>query len=183
MKYFLPIILIIIFPVKIFAAENLQNLYASTFFSPEIIQIENVFKSIVKGCDGSVVYTRVPRGLIVSVAQSQLFDNDKTEIKKCGLLVLNAVIQVMKTFNNKCVIESHTDETLPADSPYKEDWEVTIIRANKIADYLVKIGKIPPERIFPLGFGEYMPFKENVSKTGFTDSRIDFVIIDYELNR
>ena len=57
-------------------------------------------------------------------------------------------------------------------------------RANNIADYLIYCGKIPTERVFPLGFGELMPFKENVSNkiTGF-DKRIDFVIFDYEYER
>ena len=116
------------------------------FFSPELIQIENVFRAIVKDCNNSVVYTRVPRGLIVSVVQSELFDNGSTDIKRCGLLVLNALIKVLKTFNNRCVIESHTDELLPEGSPYTEDWEVSIRRANKIAAYIVKYGKIPPEQ-------------------------------------
>ncbi|MBO8430103.1 OmpA family protein [Spirochaetes bacterium] len=182
MKYILLLSLFMILSVKTFAAE-VNNFYPGMFFSPEIIKIENVFRAIVKDCSNSVVYTRVPRGLIVSVVQSELFDNGSTDIKRCGLLVLNALIKVLKTFNNRCVIESHTDELLPEGSPYTEDWEVSIRRANKIAAYIVKYGKIPPEQIFPLGFGNFMPFKETVSRSGFSDSRIDFVIIVYDYKR
>ena len=89
----------------------------------------------------------------------------------------------MQKYKNNCVVESHTDENISANNLYSEDWEISIARANAIADYLVKVGQIPSDRIFPLGFGEMMPFKENVSKKGFRDRRIDFVIFDYHVTR
>ena len=59
-----------------------------------------------------------------------------------------------------------------------------MIRAANIAEYLVKYKDIPTEKIFDIGFGETMPFNDNVApdKKGF-NNRIDFVIIDYEAKR
>lgn len=183
MKYVLAFVFMFIFSVKVFADDELISLYTASMFNPDVIKIENVIKTMTSRCGDNIMFTRVPRGLVVSVAQSELFNNGRTEIKPCGLDVLNAVIKVLHVFSNRCVIESHTDELLPVDSPYKEVWEVSIIRANRIADYIVKKGNVPKEKVFPLGFGDSMPFKETVSQKGFTDCRIDFVIIDYELYR
>ena len=49
---------------------------------------------------------------------------------------------------------------------------------------MVLCRKVPFEKVFPMGFGELMPFKDNVSnnKKGF-DNRVDFVIIEYEAKR
>lgn len=131
----------------------------------------------------SAAFTKVPRGLIVSVEESVFFKNGDINIKPQAYELLDGISAVLNKFENRCVIESHTDEPVNPDSIYKENWEISLQRSNKIADYLVRTGKVKKERIFPVGFGEIMPFKENVAEKPFSDSRIDFVIIDYALKR
>lgn len=183
MRYILIIFFIILSCSKSFADFELKALYANTFFNPEIIQIENFFISQLADYGSRIVYTRVPRGLIISVAEDVFFNKGKVELKPESYKILDIIAAVLKNFDNKCVIESHTDEAVSDDDLYKADWELSLRRANRVADYLVKYGKISKNRIFPVGFGEMMPFKENVSRSGFMDSRVDFVILDYELKR
>lgn len=166
-----------------FAECDVQTIYINTSFNPNIIQIENAFKSVLAPNSHIVAYTKVPRGLIVSVAESVLFNKGDYRVKESGFALLDVIAGVLSQFDNRCVVESHTDEAISPQAQYSADWEISIMRANEITDYVVKKGKIKRGRIFPLGFGEIMPFKENVSKSGFQDSRVDFVIIDYELKR
>ena len=42
---------------------------------------------------------------------------------------------------------------------------------------------VDSSRLFPIGFGEIMPFKGNVSPKNFTNNRVDFVIFDYTATR
>lgn len=183
MKYILVFFIIILSAAKVFAEYEFQTLYVNTFFNPNIIQIENSFKNILKEYPETTAYTRVPRGLIISIRESELFNNGDYKIKQSGYKILDSIASVLEQFENRCVIESHSDEPISETSDYREDWEITIMRANEITDYLTKCRKIKRDRVFPLGFGEIMPFKENVSRTGFNDSRIDFVVIDYEYKR
>lgn len=183
MRYLFLFIIIIFIGVKSFAVCNIQTLYASSTFNPDIIQIENLFRKLMYDNQNNTAYTRVPRGLIVSIAESELFEKGKYKIKNSGYKIIDAIITVLNHFPNPCVVESHTDEKLSSVDGYQEDWEISVMRANEITDYIVKHGKISRDRIFPLGFGEMMPFKENVSREGFMDNRVDFVIIDYKLNR
>lgn len=163
-------------------ANALENLYLSANFDSQINQIQNSFTEVLPK-KNTIAYTKVPRGLILSIAEEEFFSPDKYLIKASGKEILNRIIYVLQKYDNDCVIESHTDEVLPKESIYSYDWELSIARANTIADYLVKVGKISSGRVFPLGFGEFMPFKENVSRKGFSDKRVDFVIFDYDVTR
>ncbi len=159
-----------------------QSLYLSAYYDTHINQIHKDFLDVLPHTH-AIIYTRVPRGLILSVAEEEIFNPSSYLIKKSGTQILNPIISVLQKYKNNCVVESHTDENISANNLYSEDWEISIARANAIADYLVKVGQIPSDRIFPLGFGEMMPLKENVSKQGFRDRRIDFVIFDYHVTR
>ena len=160
-----------------------QTLYVHSIFNPDIIQLENSFRAALGNNKTVVAYTKVPRGLIVSIEESMLFNKGSVQIRQDGYKILDCFVAVLSQFDNRCVVESHTEENFSENSEYKEDWEISIRRANAISDYLVNKGKLAQERIFPLGFGEFMPYKETVSKIGFFDNRIDFVIIDYDYKR
>lgn len=128
----------------------------------------------------TIVYTKVPRGIILSIAQQELFDNNSLILTHNGKKLLDEIAKLLKTFNNNCTIEAHS-EKIPAN--VYAAWEYSIIRANIVADYLVKKADVDTSRLFPIGFGEIMPFRDNVSTYNFYDSRIDFVIFDYSTSR
>ena len=155
----------------------------SVSYQPNVDKLEQIFKAYIPLKQG-IIYTKVPRGLIISIDETKFFSKGDARIKESSLYVLDVISLIVEKLKNDCVIESHTQEKLPPDSDYKEYWEITTARAQNIADYMVLCRKVPFERVFPMGFGELMPFKDNVSATqdGF-DNRIDFVIIEYEARR
>ncbi len=158
-------------------------IFISTAVNSSISSVKKRIEEVMPK-DVNIIYTFVPRGLIVSVDESELFSENNIHIKCSGANILNGIAQILNEVKNDCTIESHTDGHLHTNGRYKTNWEISMARANSIADYLIYCKKIPSERVFPLGFGELMPFKDNVSKitTGF-DRRIDFVIFDYEYER
>lgn len=143
--------------------------------------IEEILYSIPQ--KDTITYTKVPRGIILSIAQSELFDGSSAYLSDNGKILLKYVARLLDTFNNNCTIEAHTEEILENGRIYKEDWEISIVRANVVANYMVYNLGISADRIFPIGFGKIMPFKDNVSEEDFYDNRIDFVIFDYTVSR
>ncbi len=184
MKFFLSILLIfgLLFYPSALAAEN-GVIYISTAQNSSVGLVQKRLEQLMPK-DADIIYTFVPRGLIISVKENQLFSEESTDIKCSGAPILNSIVTVLNEIENNCTIESHTEGHTNTSSAYRTNWEISMARANNIADYLIYCGKIPTERVFPLGFGELMPFKDNVSNTtiGF-DKRIDFVIFDYEYKR
>ena len=162
-------------------ADDNSVIYISTAVNSPVALIKKRLEELLPQ-EANVIYTFVPRGLIISVEESELFPKNSIYIKCSGANILNGIAQILNEIDNNCTIESHTDGY--SDTSYPSSWEISTARANSIADYLIYCKKVPTERIFPIGFGEFMPFEDNVSKTtiGF-DKRIDFVIFDYEYER
>ena len=130
-----------------------------------------------------VIYTKVPRGLIVSIDEGVFFNLHEVRIKESSLYILDTIAILLRKLPNYCVIENHTEEVGECED-YAENWELSIARAQNIAEYMSIAGNLPQEKVFSIGFGEFMPFKDNVSSNtkGF-DSRVDFVLIEYDVKR
>lgn len=141
------------------------------------------FKENLPLTSDSVMYTKVPRGLVVSIPDDKIFAPNSTKLTSEGEILLDAIGKVLKMFNNKCAIESHTSAMNYNNPGYKDSWEISIHRANVITDYLINKCKIETLRLYPIGFGDTMPFYGNVAQEDFKDNRIDFVIFDYYTRR
>ncbi len=152
-------------------------------FDARVSFVKTKFKENLPNLHNSITYTQVPRGLIVSIPQENFFYKNSAKLTNEGMNLLDTIAEILKLFNNNCAIENHTDEKMTSESGYQENWEISIHRANVLTEYLITHGNVDSERLYPIGFGEIMPFYGNVSKENFTDNRIDFVIFDYSARR
>ena len=146
-------------------------------YQPEVDKLENLFKAVLPLRCG-IMYTKVPRGLIVSIDENCFFNKGEVRIKESSLDILDAISCLLVKLPNYCVIENHTEE-----HEFNENWELSVSRASNLAEYMIKYRKLPVEKVFSLGFGETMPFKDNVAPKNGLNNRIDFVIIEYEARR
>ncbi len=182
MRFLYAIFFILVTQATVIARET-EVVPISVVINSKALEIQKKFERAIPE-NTPVIYTFVPRGLIVSIHEEVFFVDENTDINLKGVRVLNSIIGVLKSIDNDCTVECHTEGHFNPCAKYKSNWEISMARANSITDYVVYCGKIPSHRVFPLGFGEWMPFKENVSTAtkGF-DKRIDFVIFDYEYER
>lgn len=157
------------------------NIYAA-YDIGNMSDVERLFKERVK-TDGKIIFTHVPRGLIVSIDENVFFKPGHEKIRCSGLPVLDEISLILHEVGKSCVIEGHTENANPDISSYKNNWELSLARANNITMYLMRCTKISPEKLFPIGYGDFMPFIDNVSNTPGMDNRIDFVILYYEASR
>lgn len=181
--YFMLVIIInmqiVAFPIDCPLPQNKSlkvKLEHSSFGSTQ--KLENLFKQQLPQ-NHSVIYTRVPRGLVVSFKSEVFFPENEVELLDSSKSILHIIANILKTLPNECIIESHSvNENLKL--PYRYNWELTTIRADKIVQYLISEEKINPKKIESIGFGEMMPFFDNVNSNANLNRRIDFVIINYE---
>ena len=160
-----------------FPCTALENETATGYIQTSTDDIETIFRNNIPLQD-SVIYTQVPRGLVVSLVSLIFFEEDSDEISECSKCVLDIIGDILLFIDKPCIIESNTPKNTYQKTCYRSDWELTMVRAEKIADYLIKVRKIPPEKIRAAGFGAMMPFDDNVSFKGNLNRRIDFVILN-----
>lgn len=163
-------------------------------YQPNTQKLEGLFKTYLpERCN--IIYTKVPRGLIISLDENCFFNKGEARIKESSLEILNIVAELLNKLPNYCVIESHTEENDFSASDYNYNWEISLARSANIVEYLIKCQKVSKDKLFALGFGESMPFADNVSPTEISpdrkngsktvdmNNRIDFVILEYEARR
>lgn len=142
-------------------------------------KIEQIFKSNI-GKNTSVFYTKVPRGLVVSFDSDIFFENDSVDLKDSSKDLLNKISILITEIGKPCVIEGNSTERNLRGSFINSNMELTIERAQNIAQYIVQTKLVSHSQIYAIGFGELMPFRDNVEYCDDMDNRIDFVIINYE---
>ncbi len=177
MNFFKTIMLFILFLGTTVFANEPQNIYIA-YEETNLMNVENLFKERVKPA-GQMLFTYVPRGLIISIEENVFFKDNHEKISCNSLETLNEIGKIINLSGANWVIEGHTEHT--NNMRFKTDWELSLARANNIVLYLMRCSKVSPEKIMPIGYGEFMPFLDR-SKSNM-NKRIDFVILDYEAKR
>ena len=154
---------------------------------PENIAMEDIQQqdSLEKMLDESLLQNenikilKNPRGLVIRLNKSVLFDEGSAIIKKNASKTLDEVIDVISQVDNKVLVEGHTDSTPINTKTYPSNWELSTARATNIIGYILRTGKIAPQRLSAAGYGEYMPIADNTSIGGrLLNRRVDIIILN-----
>lgn len=141
-------------------------------------KIENIFKQQLKSND--IIYTKVPRGLIISLPSNLFFENGKDILLESSKPIINLISSILNTQSYKCMIEANTEPDSWTSSKFAYNWELATSRADNIVNYMIKSQKVNPQKIRAIGFGEMEPFYDKTKGFNFMNERIDFIIINYE---
>lgn len=144
------------------------------------LSIEDFAKTKIPKNKG-ILYTIVPRGLVISVPTVLLFNDGKDDIKENAKPLLKEFGQIIQELGISCVVEGNA--LTQQENDELSNLELSIMRAEIIVEFLLKTTKIDPLKIRAIGFGEMLPFNDNVSYKGNLDKRIDFVILNYMQGR
>jgi chemotaxis protein MotB len=133
---------------------------------------------------GQVTISELKGKLTVNLVDSVLFDSGKAEVKPEGLVVLQKVIDILKSLKDKVIrIEGHTDNVPIVGAltrRYPSNWELSAARAINVARYLQQQG-IDPALLAAVAYGEYKPVAANDTDEGRAKNRrIEIVLVSKE---
>lgn len=158
-------------------AENLRIRASLTDYDYNSdIELEKLFRENLSSFDG-IIYTIIPMGVVISMNGFLFYDEGSDKLKPCACKILDIVADLLDTAGKNCLVESTTAPNAFNSSGYDSNWELSLVRANNIENYLLKTRKVKQNKIRSNGFGEFMPFKKYQSTT---QERINFIIINYE---
>lgn len=126
---------------------------------------------------GNIIYTIIPMGVVVSFDSFLFFDDGSDELRQNSYCILDIIANLLALVNKSCLVESTTSVNSFYNSKYNSNWELSIVRAGNIQEYLISTRKILPDKFRANGFGEIMPV---VRYQGKTQERINFIIFNYE---
>jgi len=122
-------------------------------FNTEESSLENLYKNFQGEFENAsgISVSREPRGVLIRLNDTVLFDKGSVIIKNSGLVILNRIADLLKNSSNPLRIEAYTDEKSDKTSSY---WEFSTLRASSINKYFVENKNFNPERTLSVGYGK-----------------------------
>ena len=120
----------------------------------------------------------------VAMSDKLLFQSGSTRLDKRGEEALGKLAEVLnKQTDIDVFIEGHTDNKPINTVQFKDNWDLSVIRATSVVRILIKNYNVNPLQIQPSGRGEYMPVDDNETAEGRSKNRRTEIIMAPKLDK
>jgi len=113
-------------------------------------------------------------GFVIKLPAALLFKPGSATIEnQDALLFLKRITLIIQELPNDMLVDvqGHTDDSDPgANSPFKDNWELSTARAISVLHELILDG-VDPARMSATGFAQYQPIATNATETGREKNR------------
>ena len=122
--------------------------------------------------------------IYVAMSDKLLFESGSAQVNKQGKEALGKLAEVLKKQHNIDVfIEGHTDNKPIKTVQFKDNWDLSVVRATSVVRILTKDYGVNPLQILPCGRGEFMPVDNNESVEGRAHNRRTEIIMAPKLDK
>lgn len=122
--------------------------------------------------------------IYVAMSDKLLFESGSAQVNKQGKEALGKLAEVLKKQHDIDVfIEGHTDNKPIKTVQFKDNWDLSVVRATSVVRILTKDYGVNPLQILPCGRGEFMPVDNNESVEGRTHNRRTEIIMAPKLDK
>ena len=120
----------------------------------------------------------------VAMSDKLLFQSGSARLDKRGEEALGKLAEVLnKQTDIDVFIEGHTDNKPINTVQFKDNWDLSVIRATSVVRILIKNYNVNPLQIQPSGRGEYMPVDDNETAEGRSKNRCTEIIMAPKLDK
>jgi len=120
----------------------------------------------------------------VALSDKLLFQSGSAQVDKRGIEALAILAGVLsKQVDIDVMIEGHTDDRPINTVQFRDNWDLSVIRATSVVRILTKEYGISPLQIQPSGRGEFMPIATNETTEGRSRNRRTEIIISPKLDQ
>ena len=120
----------------------------------------------------------------VAMSDKLLFQSGSARLDKRGEEALGKLAEVLnKQTDIDVFIEGHTDNKPINTVQFKDNWDLSVIRATSVVRILIKNYNVNPLQIQPSGRGEYMPVDDNETAEGRSKNRRTEIIMYPKLDK
>lgn len=145
----------------------------------------NNVKDALLGFSSDELTVREEGGKVyVAMSDKLLFESGKAVVNEQGKNALGKLAQVLNRQTDIDVyIEGHTDNVPIKTAIYKDNWDLSVIRATSVVRILTEIYGVQPLQIQPCGRGEFKPIDTNETSEGKARNRRTEIIMAPKLDK
>jgi chemotaxis protein MotB len=119
----------------------------------------------------------------VSVQGPMFFAQGKADLRPEVTDFLDRLAQIIKQTPYDIHIVGHTDDRSINTGTFPSNWELSLVRASRVARYLIDAGGIDPSRFMVIGRGEYEPVSANTDEQSRALNRRVEIIITRDIGK
>ena len=145
----------------------------------------NSVKDALLGFSSDELTVREQNGKVyVAMSDKLLFQSGSAKLDKRGEEALGKLAEVLnKQTEIDVYIEGHTDNKPIHTAQFKDNWDLSVIRATSVVRILIEKYQVNPLQIQPCGRGEFMPVADNERAEGRAKNRRTEIIMAPKLDK
>ena len=141
------------------------------------VQIKDLLNSA--GLKDAVEVRQEARGTVISLGEAAFFAPGSIEVLPQCVFQLDKIVNILRGKQSEIRIEGHTDNTPVTSGRYRNNWELSTLRATRIVDFMAREYHFSPALLSSAGYGEFRPIAENATAAGRQKNRrVDIVILN-----
>lgn len=151
----------------------------------KVQQLLNSVKDALLGFSSEELTIREKDGKVyVAMSDKLLFQSGSATLDRRGEEALGKLAQVLnKQTDIDVFIEGHTDNKPINTAIFKDNWDLSVLRATSVVRILTKKYDVNPLQIQPSGRGEFMPVDDNETAEGRSKNRRTEIIMAPKLDK
>lgn len=146
--------------------------------------LDNV-KSVLRGFSSDELTVKEEGGKIyVAMSDKLLFESGSAVVNEQGQEALGKLASVLNQQTEIDVYcEGHTDSIPIKTAVFKDNWDLSVVRATSVVRILTETYGVHPLQILPCGRGEFKPIDTNTTPEGRARNRRTEIIIAPKLDK
>ena len=142
-------------------------------------EVPDEIQDFVKAFDSEpeITATYTKKGVLITLSNTILFQFGMADINPESFPVLDKIAAIISKTSESVRVEGHTDNLPIHTEKFPSNWELSIKRAVNVVKYFVGIGKIPPQRLSAVGYGESKPlFPNDTTEHRAANRRVEILL-------
>ena len=117
-------------------------------------------------------------GLVISLREAGFFDSASANPRPDALDTLRKIAIALRSSPYDMRVEGHTDNIAIHNQEFDSNWELSSMRATRIARIFLELHAISPDRLSAAGYAEFHPVANNETAAGRArNRRVDLVVM------
>ena len=130
--------------------------------------------------EGLIDIERDEDKVIITVGSGGAFKSGSADLTDKAKKIMAKIAEVNKKGRSEILVSGHTDDVpLTFGSIYRDNWDLAAARSSSVVQELSSTGKLQPERMKAISYGETQPLADNETSQGRAKNRRIEIEINY----
>jgi chemotaxis protein MotB len=164
--------------------EETEETSGNTFEDKQVNkQFDELFNSLMFFNDNEGLKMEITRSeaeIKIRLSNNLLFAPEKADINQASHQALGEIVEIVSEYDQvieKMIMEGNTDNLPIRSSNYRDNFELSLERALNVLYFFKYEGDFDPQKLVPMGYGEYNPVATNDTVEGRAKNRRTDVIL------